>query len=40
MKWVGDHYSDSIHALGKNTRGGQYLAGVYSNTSHTHFWPG
>jgi pyruvate formate-lyase/glycerol dehydratase family glycyl radical enzyme len=37
MKWVGDHYSDSIHALGKNTRGGQYLAGVYSNTSHTHF---
>jgi len=37
MKWVGDHYSDSIHALGKNTRGGQHLAGVYSNTSHTHF---
>jgi len=37
MKWVGDHYSHSITALGKNTRGGQYLAGVYSNTSHTHF---
>ncbi|MBK6368215.1 MAG: hypothetical protein IPF65_13615 [Polaromonas sp.] len=27
MKWVGDHYFDPIHALGKNTRGGQYLAG-------------
>lgn len=37
MKWVGDHYSDAITGLGKNTRGGQYLAGVYSNTSHTHF---
>lgn len=37
MKWVGDHYSDSIQGLGKNTRGGPYLAGVYSNTSHTHF---
>lgn len=37
MVWVGEHYSDAIHALGKNTRGGQHLAGVYSNTSHTHF---
>lgn len=37
MKWVGEHYSDTIMGLGKNTRGGQYLAGVYSNTSHTHF---
>lgn len=37
MKWVGDHYSDCIRALGKNTRGGQYQAGIYSNTSHTHF---
>ena len=37
MAWVGKHYSDAITALGKNSRGGQHLAGVYSNTSHTHF---
>lgn len=37
MLYVGNHYSDAITARGKNTRGGQYLAGVYSNTSHTHF---
>ncbi|BFM17838.1 formate C-acetyltransferase/glycerol dehydratase family glycyl radical enzyme [Maricurvus nonylphenolicus] len=37
MVWVGEHYSDHIKALGKNTRGGNHNAGVYSNTSHTHF---
>jgi len=37
MSWVGDHFSDVISSLGKNTRGGNYLAGVFSNTSHTHF---
>lgn len=37
MIWVGEHYADNIKALGKNTRGGNHNAGVYSNTSHTHF---
>lgn len=37
MVWVGRHYSNAIKALGKNTRGGNHNAGVYSNTSHTHF---
>lgn len=37
MIWVGKHYADQIRALGKNTRGGNHNAGVYSNTSHTHF---
>ena len=32
-----EHYADNIKALGKNTRGGSHNAGVYSNTSHTHF---
>lgn len=37
MIWVGEHYSTAIKSLGKNTRGGNHNAGVYSNTSHTHF---
>lgn len=37
MQWAVNHYSNSIRALGTNTRGGKHNAGCYSNTSHTHF---
>ena len=37
MLWVSEHYSEAVQALGSNTRGGTHNAGVYSNTSHTHF---
>ena len=30
-------YAKAMRNAGKNTRGGQYLAGLYSNTSHMHF---
>ncbi|HPA70337.1 MAG TPA: pyruvate formate lyase family protein [Bacteroidales bacterium] len=36
-RYVADHYSETVTALGKNTRGGQYNAGLYSNTTHVHF---
>ena len=36
-RYVADHYADVVKALGKNTRGGQYNAGIYSNTTHVHF---
>jgi formate C-acetyltransferase len=32
-----DDYAEAITFLGKNTRGGQYSAGIYSNTTHIHF---
>ncbi len=36
-RYVADNYSETVMALGKNTRGGQYNAGLYSNTTHVHF---
>lgn len=36
-RYVADHYAGVVKALGKNTRGGQYNAGIYSNTTHVHF---
>lgn len=36
-RYAADHYAAVIKALGKNTRGGQYNAGIYSNTTHSHF---
>lgn len=36
-KFVVDEYAKAIHNSGKNTRGGQYIAGIYSNTAHMHF---
>jgi formate C-acetyltransferase len=38
--WTGfvvNQYAKAMHNAGKNTRGGQYLAGIYSNTAHMHF---
>ncbi|MFP4446757.1 MAG: pyruvate formate lyase family protein, partial [Desulfosudaceae bacterium] len=35
--YVAEDYADAIQALGKNTRGGPYNAGIYSNTTHDHF---
>jgi pyruvate formate-lyase/glycerol dehydratase family glycyl radical enzyme len=38
--WTGfvvSEYAKAMHNAGKNTRGGQYLAGIYSNTAHMHF---
>jgi len=32
-----NEYARIIKNAGKNTRGGQYLAGIYSNTAHVHF---
>ncbi|HQC20176.1 MAG TPA: pyruvate formate lyase family protein, partial [Smithella sp.] len=36
-KFVVDEYARLIRDAGKNTRGGQYLPGIYSNTAHAHF---
>lgn len=36
-RFVLDDYIDAINGLGKNTRGGDYTAGLYSNTTHIHF---
>ena len=36
-RFVLDDYADAIDALGINTRGGKYIAGIYSNTTHSHF---
>lgn len=36
-KFVVDEYAKAMRNAGKNTRGGQYLAGIYSNTAHAHF---
>lgn len=36
-RYVADHYADVVTSLGRNTRGGKYLAGLYSNTTHVHF---
>jgi len=36
-RYVADNFSETVMALGKNTRGGQYNAGIYSNTTHIHF---
>jgi formate C-acetyltransferase len=36
-RYVAEHYVGSISKLGLNTRGGQYIAGIYSNTTHVHF---
>jgi hypothetical protein len=38
--WTGfvvSEYAKAMYNAGKNTRGGQYIAGLYSNTSHMHF---
>jgi formate C-acetyltransferase len=36
-RFVLDDYVDAVTALGSNTRGGPYTAGIYSNTTHVHF---
>jgi len=36
-KFVVDEYARILNQSGINTRGGQYLAGIYSNTAHMHF---
>ena len=36
-RFVLNDYVDAITDLGKNTRGGNYTAGIYSNTTHIHF---
>ena len=36
-KFVVDEYARILKNAGGNTRGGQYLAGIYSNTAHMHF---
>lgn len=35
--YVVNEYAKAMRKAGKNTRGGQYLAGIYSNTAHMHF---
>mgnify|MGYP001767073003 FL=1 len=36
-RFVIGEYARILKAAGENTRGGQYLAGIYSNTAHMHF---
>ncbi|HPK54256.1 MAG TPA: pyruvate formate lyase family protein, partial [Smithellaceae bacterium] len=36
-RFVVNEYARIIKDAGKNTRGGRYLAGIYSNTAHAHF---
>jgi formate C-acetyltransferase len=36
-EFVVDEYAKAMRNAGKNTRGGQYIAGIYSNTAHMHF---
>ena len=36
-RFVLNDYVEAITALGRNTRGGKYTAGLYSNTTHVHF---
>lgn len=36
-RFVVDDYAEAIRALGVNTRGGDYVPGIYSNTTHVHF---
>ncbi|HOU51598.1 MAG TPA: pyruvate formate lyase family protein [Smithella sp.] len=36
-RFVVNEYARIVRAQGKNTRGGQYQAGIYSNTAHVHF---
>lgn len=36
-RFVADDYARAINDLGTNTRGGKYIAGLYSNTTHVHF---
>lgn len=36
-KFVIDEFVHILESHGKNTRGGQYVAGLYSTTTHTHF---
>ncbi len=35
--FVVSEYAKAMRNAGKNTRGGQYIAGIYSNTAHMHF---
>lgn len=36
-EFVVNQYAKAMQNAGKNTRGGQYIAGIYSNTAHIHF---
>ena len=36
-RYAAEDYAGAITGLGANTRGGPYLPGIYSNTTHVHF---